>query len=129
MLWDTKTYCSSVEVLLNREDQSLVLRDSLDFVSPLARNLDCGLNSLSTSVHRQNHVEAKELCGILCEAWEHIVIECATAESQPRSLLCEGLDELGVAVALVDRAVRREEVKVVLLLRIPDAATTCAREY
>ena len=121
-------YGSSVEVLLDREDQSLVLRDSFNLVSPLARNLDCGLNSLSTSVHGQDHVKAKQLRGVLSEAWEHIVVERATAESQSRSLLCKSLDKLGVAVALVHSAVRREEVKIVLLLRIPHAAPACARE-
>jgi hypothetical protein len=41
-------------------------------------------------------------------------------------LLSEGLDELGVAVALVDGTVGGEEVEVVLALRIPNAATTCS---
>jgi hypothetical protein len=99
------TYCSPVKVLLHREDQSLILWDSLDLVSPLARDLDCGLNSLSARVHRQNHVEAEKLGGILGEAWEYIVVESTTAKRQPRSLLSQGLDKLRVAVALVDSAV------------------------
>jgi hypothetical protein len=117
-----------VEVLLDREDQSLVLGDALDFVSPLARNLHCGLNSLSTSVHGQDHVESKQLGGVLGEAWEHIVVEGTTAESQSRSLLSQSLDELRVAVALVDGAVCGKEVKVVVFLGVPDAAAACARE-
>jgi hypothetical protein len=32
-------------------------------------------------------------------------------------------------VTLVDSAVSREEVEVVLVLRVPDAAPTCAGEY
>ena len=69
-----------MKVLLDREDQSFVLRDSLDLVSPLARDLHCGLDSLSTSVHGQDHVEAEQLGGILSEAREDIVVEGATAE-------------------------------------------------
>jgi hypothetical protein len=52
-------YCSAVEVLLCGEDPGLVLRNALDLVSPLARNLDSGLYSLSTSVHGQNHLETQ----------------------------------------------------------------------
>lgn len=74
----------------------------------------------------RDHVEAEQLGGILCKAREHIVVESATAQSQPRGLLSEGLDKLGVAVTLVDGAVGGEEVEVVLALGVPDAATTCS---
>lgn len=94
-----------MEVLLNGEDQSLVLWYSFDLVSPLARDLDCGLNSLGACVHRQNHVEPEQLSGVLGEAWEHVVVESTTAKRQSRSLLSQGLDKLRVAVALVDSAV------------------------
>lgn len=117
-----------MEVLFYRKDQSLILRNALDLVSPLARNLHCGLNGLSTGVHGQDHVESKQLGGVLSEAWEHIVIERTTAEGQSRSLLSQSLDKLWVAVPLVDGAVCRKEVKVVLLLGVPDAAAACARE-
>ena len=43
-------------------------------------------------------------------------------------MLSESLDKLGVAVTLVDGTVRGEEVEIVLALRVPDAASTCARE-
>jgi hypothetical protein len=118
-----------MEVLLDGKDQSLVLRNTLDLVPPLSRNLDGGFDSLSTSVHGEDHVETEQLRGILSEAWEHIVVECATAECQSRCLFGQGLDKLRVAVTLVDSAVRGEEVKIVLVLGIPDAASTCAREY
>lgn len=126
--WGRHAYCPSVEVLLYREDQRLVLRDTLDFVSPFARDLDGRLNRLGASVHGKDHVEAEQLGGILCKAREHIVVESATAQSQPRGLLSEGLDKLGVAVTLIDGAVGGEEVEVVLALGVPDAATTCSRK-
>lgn len=117
-----------MEVLLYGEDQSLVLRNALDLVTPLARNLDCCLDCLRSSVHWEDHVKAKELGRVLSEAWEHIVVECPTAEGQSRCLLGQCLDELGVAVALVHGAVCGEEVEVVLALGVPDTASTCARE-
>ena len=117
-----------MEILFYRKYQGLVLRNTLDLVSPLARNLHCGLNSLSTSVHGQDHVESEQLGGVLSEPREHIVVERTTAEGQSRSLLSQSLDELRVAVALVDGAVCGKEVKVVLLLGVPDAAAACARE-
>lgn len=76
-------YCPSVEVLFYREDQRLVLRDTLDFVSPFARDLDGCLNRLCASVHGKDHVEAEQLGGILGKARKHIVVEGTTTQSQP----------------------------------------------
>jgi hypothetical protein len=117
-----------VEVLSHREDQSLILRYSLDLVAPLARDLDRSLHRLGSRVHGQDHVEAKQLGSILGEAGEHIVVECSAAECQARCLLSQSLDKLRVAVALVYSAVCREEVKVVLVLGVPHTAATCSRE-
>lgn len=82
LLRNVCTYCASVEVLLDRENESLVLRDPLDLVSPFARNLDSGLDSLCAGVHGQDHVETEERRCVLGEAWEHIVVECTTAQCQ-----------------------------------------------
>jgi hypothetical protein len=73
-------YCPSVEVLLYRENQCLVLRNTLDFVCPFACDLDSRLDRFGTSVHGQDHVEAEQLGGILSEARKYIVVEGATAE-------------------------------------------------
>lgn len=121
--------CSpSVKVLRDREDQCLILRYAFDLISPFARNLDCCLHCLGACVHRQDHVEAKQLGRVLGEAWEDIVVERSAAEGQARCLLSQCLDELGVAVALVYGRVGGEEVEVVFSFRIPDAGTACARE-
>lgn len=117
-----------MEVFCDGEDQCLILRDAFDFVAPLACDLDGRLDSFSTSVHWEDHIEAKQFGGILCKSREDIVIECSAAEGQARGLLSQGLDELGMAVALVDGAVGGEKVKVVLALWVPHAASTCAGE-
>jgi hypothetical protein len=44
-------------------------------------------------------------------------------------LLSEGLDELGVAVALVDGRVGGEEVQIMLALGIPHTGTAGTREH
>lgn len=117
-----------MEVLLHGENQCLVLWNTLYFVTPLSRNLHRRLHSLSSRVHGQDHVESEEFGGILGEAWEYIVVECAATEGQSRSLLGEGLDELGVAMALIHGAVRGEEVEIVLVFWIPYRAAACSRE-
>jgi hypothetical protein len=109
-----------VEVLSNREYQRLILWDALDLVSPLARNLDGGLHCLSSGIHWQDHVKPKQLGCILGEAWKNIIVECSTAKGKPRCLLGQGLDELGVAVALVYSRVCGEKVQIVFPLRVPD---------
>lgn len=117
-----------MEVLLHREHQRLVLWNAFYFVTPLPRNLHRRLHSLSSRVHGKDHVEPEQLGGILCEAWKHIVVECAAAESQSRRLLSEGLDELRVAMALIHGAVCGEEVEVVLVFWVPYRAAACSRE-
>jgi len=71
-----------MEVLCDGEDQCLILRYSLDLVSPFARYLYSSLYRLCSRVHGQDHVKAKQLGSILGEPWEDIVIEGAAAEGQ-----------------------------------------------
>lgn len=123
-----ETYRPSVEVLGNREHQSFTRCNLLHLVSPLARNLDGRLDSLSAGVHRQDHVIAKRRRDLLGPDGKDIVVESARAERQPASLLGQGLDQLGVAVTLVDGAVGGKEVEVVLALGIPHVHSLGAGE-
>jgi hypothetical protein len=108
-----------VEVLGSSKHQGLARRHLLDLVSPLAGNLDGGLDGFGARVHGQDHVIAEEGRDLLGPDGEDVVVEGARAQRQPAGLLGQGLDQLRVAVALVDGAVGREEVEVVLALRIP----------
>lgn len=114
------TYCTTVEVVLRAQDDRLVLRNTLDLISPLTSDLNTGLDSLCTRVHGQNHIEAEVLSDKLGEAWKDIVVEGTRAQSDPRRLVHESGDQLRVAVALVDRRVCGQEVQVVTTLGVPD---------
>jgi hypothetical protein len=96
-----------VEVLLDGKYQRLVVRYSLYFVSPFSRNLDCCLHGFSTSVHRQDHIEAEHLGDEFREFREDVVVEGSAAQRQARSLFCQRLDQFRVAMALVHSAVGR----------------------
>lgn len=67
----------SMEIISRAEDQSLALWDSLAHVSPFARQLDGGFDSLCTGIHRQHHVVTKHLRDLLGEPAEDRVVECA----------------------------------------------------
>jgi len=118
-----------VEVVGGAKDEGLALLDALDLVGPLAGDLDGRLDGLGARVHGQHHVEAEQAADLLGPDGEHVVVEGARAQRQPAGLFGEGLDQLRVAVALVDGAVGREEVEVVLVLRVPDVDPLGARKH
>ena len=108
------------EVLLGEEDLGRVLRQALDHVTPLAGELDGGLAALHSGVHRQHLVEAEELGDVLLVRAEAVVVERPGGECDGLRLLGERGDDLGVAVPLVDRRVRGQEVEILLAVNIPD---------
>ena len=92
-----------MEVARGAEDDSLAFGDAFLLIRPLARELERGFDSLSSSVHGQDHVVPEKVSDLLCEAAEHGVVERARGEREPLRLLRERGDEARVAVALVDR--------------------------
>lgn len=115
----------AMEVAGDREDDGLVLWDALDEVAPFAREFERRLDRLGTGVHREDHLceslreagvsrelrkafltpertVAEHVGDLLGERSELGRVECAGRERHTRGLVDERLDDLGVAVALVD---------------------------
>mmetsp|Transcript_36607 Transcript_36607/g.92793 ORF Transcript_36607/g.92793 Transcript_36607/m.92793 type:complete len:394 (-) Transcript_36607:31-1212(-) len=107
------------EVILAEEHRRLVLGDALDVVAPPPGELDGGLPALDASVHRQHALVAEEARDEALVLAEHAVVEGARGERELGCLVAQRRKDLGVRVALVDRGVRREEVKVPLALHVP----------
>lgn len=117
-----------MEVVLDTKDPSLVLRNTLGLVRPLASDLDGSLDSFGASAHGEHHVVAKDVADLLSPLGEDIVVESSRAQGQAAGLLRQSLDELGVAVALVDGAVGGKEVEVLVALGVPDVDALGAGE-
>lgn len=75
-------YRPAMEILRHTQNNGFIMWDSLGFVPPFPGDLYRCLDSLSTSVHRQDHVEAKELGDEFGKPWEHIVVESTRAQCQ-----------------------------------------------
>lgn len=99
-----------MEILRNTDHESLVLWYSLVLVPPLPGNFKGGFDCLCSSIHRQDHVEVEILCDELCESREDIVVEGSRAQSECGSLLGQCLDQLWMAMALIDSRVCGQEV-------------------
>ena len=101
-----------MKVLRHAKDQCLILWDAFHFIPPFSCNLHSSFYSLSTSIHRKYHVETKELCDEFSKSREHIIVKGPRTQGESRCLFGQGFDELGVAVALIDRTVCTEEVEI-----------------
>ena len=96
-----------MEVLFHSENYCLAIWNFFRLVTPLSRNLDGCLHSFRTSVHGKHHFITKHSCDRLGKSREHIVVEGSAAQRQSLCLIRQGLDELGMTMALIDRAIRR----------------------
>ena len=120
----TQTYRPPVKVLCHTQYQRLVLRDLLRLVSPLPCDLDGRLDCLGTGVHGEDHLETEKLCDKLGEFGEDIVVEGSRAQGQSGSLLSQSLDELRVAMTLIDGTICGEEVQILLAWRLSQQEKT-----
>ena len=109
-----------MEVVLGAQHNGLVLGNTLDLVSPLASDLDAGLDGFGAGVHGQHQIKAKEFSDKFSESGEDIIVESPGAQRQARGLLNEGFNQLGVTMALVHSRVGREKIKIVTTFWIPN---------
>src|SRR5215469_10023309 len=77
---------ASVEVVCADDDLGLPVRHFLHFVSPFAYGLDRALYRLGTAVHGQYLVGTGELCDLLVEGSQLVVVERAGSQRQLASL-------------------------------------------
>ncbi len=95
----------------------------LHVISPATSQLASGLSALNSSVHRQNPLIAEELGDKLAIGTKNVVMECTRRESEQLALSPHGVEDLRVAVALVDRRICRQEIVVLLAIDIPNLAS------
>jgi len=120
---------AAVEIVGEDEDLALPVGHAAHRLPPLAGHLDGRLDPLGAAVHGQETVVAGEAADLLAETAQLVVAEGARAEGETRRLLGYDLDELRMAVALVDRRIGGEEVEVALAFDVPDPGTFAARDH
>ncbi|EGE56146.1 hypothetical protein RHECNPAF_7500118 [Rhizobium etli CNPAF512] len=118
-----------MEIVGADDDLRLALRHTLDLVSPFAHRLDGGLHGFSAGIHRQDLVRAGESGELFIEIGELVVAEGAGGEGEPARLLDHGGEDLRMAMALVDRGIGREAIKITVAVGIPDINTFAARQH
>ncbi len=114
---------AAVEVAFAADDLHVLILDTFLHHAPAASQLEAGLVGFGTSVHGQHLIVAKIFGDILFPLAEAIIVEGAAAEGELLSLVGQGLDNLGVAVTLVDGRVGRKEVEIAFALAIPHKGT------
>ena len=110
---------AAVEVTLAADNLHLIVGDAFFHHAPAAGQLQASLVGFGTSVHRQYLVVAEILSDVFLPLTQAVVVESAAAEGQLMSLVAHRLDDLRVAVTLVDSAVGREKVEILLTLAVP----------
>src|SRR5208337_1669397 len=115
-------YRASVEIVGARNDLGLIVRNALDLVPPLAGGLDRGLHSFRSGVHGQRHIEAGKLMQLLEEQRQLVVTESARSERDFVRLLHQGVQDLGMAVALVHGGIRCEAIQILFAFHVIDPA-------
>jgi hypothetical protein len=83
---------------------------------------------IGAGIHRQHALHAARVCEVAAEVAEQVVVEGATGQRELADLPRRGLDESRVAVAEVQRRVRREAVEVGVVLGVVDPDAVAARD-
>jgi hypothetical protein len=108
---------------------SVVLWNALNLVCPFPSNLNSRLGSFGARTRREDSVISEKLVHQCSKLRINIVVERAGRQGQPRRLLNEGSDKLGMAVAVVESRRGSVEVKIVTAFRIPDRSSLGVRKY
>ena len=93
---------AAVEVTLAADDLHLVVGDALLGNTPATGELQGGLDALGTGVHGEHLVITEVRVHELLILAECLVVECARGQTQLVGLVLQGLNDAGMAVALVN---------------------------
>ena len=117
---------SAMKVTHSSDDLCGVRWNALDGVGPLPSRLDGRLYRLCSGVHRQRRREARQATQFREKRPKLIVEEGPGGECQAIGLRLECRDDVGMAVALIERRVAGEHVQIATPLRVlnPGAART-----
>ena len=107
------------EVAVRKQHDGGVRRHALHLVPPPPRQLQRRLARLHARVHGQHAVVPKQARDVLLVRPQLVVVEGARRQRDARRLLAQRAQQARVAVPLVHRRVRRQEVKVRLLVHVP----------
>ena len=109
-----------MEVVLRTQNNGLVLGNTLDLVSPLASDLDAGLDGFRAGVHGQHQIKAKVFSNKFGKPGENVIVESPGAQRQTRGLLNQRFNQLGMTMTLVHSRVGRQKIKIVTTFWIPN---------
>ena len=118
----------TVEIVLGADDVLGPILDAFDLDAPAARGLERGLDRLGACIHREGHLVAGELAELFEEGAHTIVVESSARERATVELIADRIDDFRMPVALVDRRVGGEKIKVTLALRVMDLAPLRLRD-
>ena len=90
-----------MEVLLGNDDFRLVVGNALDFIGPLAAELDRCFNRFCSRVHRKHFVKPKVLGDVLFVATEYAVVKCTRGQAKLVGLFFQSTYNARMAMPLV----------------------------
>ena len=114
---------AAVEVVGADDDFGLAIGYALDLVAPLARRLDGGFDGFGAGVHGQRHVEAGQLVQVLQSSGSWSLRKAREVSVTLCACSTQRLQNLGMAVPLVDGRIGGEAVEITVSLDVinPDA--------
>ena len=90
-----------MEIVRTHHDLSLLRSYTLAHIAPAPTQLEGGLHTLRSSIHRQQLVITKITAGVFHILTQQIRMESPRGEGQAISLLLQRLNDLGMAMPLV----------------------------
>ena len=95
-------------------------RKHLDIIAPATGQLAGSFAALDAGVHRQNPLVSEELGDELTIWAQHIIVESTRRKGQYLGLRFHRLEDLWMAMALIDSRIGGEEIVIFLAINVPN---------